>query len=166
MADKTLNDLFEETLKDIYYAEQKIVKTLPKLAKSAHDPKLQAAFEKHKEETENQIVRLESIFKMLNKPARGKTCKAIDGILAEGEEVLEMFKNTAAQDAGLVAAAQAVEHYEMSRYGALKTWAIRLGYKEAASLLEKTLKEESSTDENLTKLAESNINAAALKKVA
>lgn len=163
MADKTLDDLFYETLKDIYYAERQIVKALPKMARGAQDPKLKAAFEKHKEETEGQIERLKEVFEIIGKRARGKTCDAIEGILAEGEEVMEEFKGTAALDAGLVAAAQAVEHYEISRYGTLRAWAEQLGYDKAVPLLDETLQQEAKTDEALTGLAESAVNIAAQK---
>lgn len=160
---KTLNDLFYETLKDIYYAERQIVKALPKMARGAQDPKLKAAFETHKEETEGQIERLKQVFEIIGKRAQGKTCDAIEGILSEGEEILEEFKGTPALDAGLLAAAQAVEHYEISRYGTLRAWAEQLGLKDAATLLDETLQEESKTDDLLTDLAESAVNAAAKK---
>jgi ferritin-like metal-binding protein YciE len=163
MATKTLNDLFYETLKDIYYAERQIVKALPKMARGAQDPKLKAAFEKHKEETEGQIERLKQVFEIIGKRAQGKTCDAIEGIISEGEEVMEEFKGTPALDAGLLAAAQAVEHYEISRYGTLRAWAEQLGLKDAVRLLDETLQEESKTDETLTGLAESAVNQAAQK---
>ncbi|MEV4605315.1 ferritin-like domain-containing protein [Neorhizobium sp. LMR1-1-1.1] len=160
---KTLDDLFYETLKDIYYAERQIVKALPKMARGAQDPKLKAAFQTHREETEGQIERLKQIFETLGKRAQGKTCDAIEGILSEGEEILDEFKGTPALDAGLLAAAQAVEHYEISRYGTLRAWALQLGMKDVAKLLDETLQEESSTDELLTNLAEGAVNAAAKK---
>ena len=163
MATKTLDDLFYETLKDIYYAERQIVKALPKMARGAQDQKLKAAFEKHREETEGQIERLKQVFEVIGKRAQGKTCPAIDGIIEEGEEILDEFKGNPALDAGLLAAAQAVEHYEISRYGTLRSWAQQLGLKEAVTLLEQTLAEESKTDEALTALAESAVNAAAQK---
>lgn len=163
MADKTLEDLFYETLKDIYYAERKISKALPKMARGATDEKLKQAFLKHKEETDGQIERLQQVFEIIGKRARGKTCPAIDGIIEEGEEILDDFKGTPALDAGLLAAAQAVEHYEISRYGTLRAWAGQLGLKDAVSLLEETLAEESKTDETLTKLAETAVNNAARK---
>ncbi|SIQ12334.1 Ferritin-like metal-binding protein YciE [Rhizobium sp. RU35A] len=163
MADKTLEDLFYETLKDIYYAERKISKALPKMARGATDPKLKQAFLKHKEETDGQIERLQQVFELIGKRARGKTCPAIDGIIEEGEEILDEFKGTPALDAGLLAAAQAVEHYEISRYGTLRSWAMQLGLKDAVALLEATLAEESKTDETLTQLAESAVNSAARK---
>lgn len=166
MTQKTLDDLFHETLKDIYYAERKILKALPKMARGAQDPRLKAAFEKHKEETEGQVERLQQVFEIIGKRPRAKTCPAIDGILEEGEEILEEFKGTPALDAGLLAAAQAVEHYEISRYGTLRAWARQLGHRDAVTLLDATLEEESDTDDALTKLAESAVNVAARKKAA
>lgn len=163
MKKPTLNDLFLETLKDIYYAERKILKALPKMARNAQSPELRAAFEKHAVETEGQVQRLQQVFELLGARAQSKTCPAIDGILEEGEEVMEAFKGQPALDAGLVAAAQAVEHYEMARYGTLKSWATALGMQEAAALLEQTLAEETATDEALTTLAESSVNEAALE---
>lgn len=161
MAEKTLDDLFLNTLKDVYYAEKQIYKSLPKMAKAATDLQLGAAFEKHQEETEGQIARLEQIFELLDKPARGKKCDAIEGILDEGKEVMEEFKGSAALDAGLVASAQAVEHYEISRYGTLKSWAAALGMNDAVKLIDQTLAEEKKTDALLTKLAETVVNAEA-----
>ncbi len=119
--------LFLDSVKDVYYAEKKIVKTLPKMAKAAKSPDLKAAFEKHLSETEGHVERLEQVFELLGKPARGKTCPAIDGILEEGAEVMDEYKGAAALDAALVASAQAVEHYEIARYGTLATWAKELG---------------------------------------
>lgn len=139
MAEKTLEDLFHDTLKDIYYAERKILKALPKMARGAQSPKLKAAFEKHKEETEDHVERLQQVFEMIGKRPRAKTCPAIDGIVEESEEIMEDFKGTAALDAGLLASAQAVEHYEISRYGTLRAWAQQLGYKDAVKLLDATL---------------------------
>jgi ferritin-like metal-binding protein YciE len=159
--DKDLNDLFLDTLKDIYYAEKQILKALPKMAKAASSDKLRAAFEKHLAETEGQVERLEQVFEMLDKPARGKTCDAIVGILDEGKEIMDEYKGTEALDAGMLAAAQAVEHYEISRYGTLKTWAAELGMNDAARLLDQTLKEEEKTDEALTQLAKTAVNLAA-----
>jgi ferritin-like metal-binding protein YciE len=135
---KTLDDLFLDTLKDIYYAEKQIYKSLPKMANAANSDQLRAAFEKHHDETEQQIARLEQVFELLEKPARGKKCDAIEGILDEGKEVMEEYKGEVALDAGLLAAAQAVEHYEISRYGTLKSWAAKLGYREAVKLLDQT----------------------------
>jgi ferritin-like metal-binding protein YciE len=158
MAEKDLNELFLDTLKDIYYAEKQILKALPKMAKAAQSQKLSAAFEKHQDETEGQIERLEQVFELIGKPARGKKCDAIEGILDEGKEIMSEYKGTQALDAGLLAAAQAVEHYEISRYGTLKSWATKLGLKQAIKLLDQTLNEEKKTDELLSKVAESEVN--------
>jgi ferritin-like metal-binding protein YciE len=151
---KTLEDLFLDTLKDIYYAEKKILKALPKMAKGAQHPKLKAGFEKHMAQTEGQIDRLEQVFEMIGQTARGKTCEAIEGIIEEGNSVLEDYKGTPAGDAGLISAAQAVEHYEITRYGTLKRWAETLGHTKAVDLLEQSLEEESQTDEELSMIAE------------
>jgi len=159
---KQLDELFHEGLKDIYFAEKHILKALPKMAKAAHSADLRAAFEKHLHETEGQVDRLEKIFDLLDKPARGKTCDAILGILDEGKEIMDEYKGCEALDAGLLAAAQAVEHYEISRYGTLKAWATKLGMTEAASLLDETLKQEHKTDEALTGIAMSVVNSEAL----
>jgi ferritin-like metal-binding protein YciE len=161
MPEKNLNDLFLDTLKDIYYAEKQIYKALPKMAKAASSDQLRAAFEKHQSETEVQIERLEQIFEHLGKAARGKKCDAIEGILDEGKEIMEEYADTAALDAGLLAAAQAVEHYEISRYGTLRTWANTLGLKDAVKLLDQTLAEEKKTDDALSKLALTAVNAEA-----
>lgn len=163
MAQKTLDDLFYDTLKDIYYAERQILKTLPKMARAAKSSELKAAFELHREETQGQIERLQQVFEIIGKRAQGKTCEAIQGIIAEGEEIMDEFKDSPALDAGLVSSAQAVEHYEITRYGTLCAWAKQLGHKEAVTLLDQTLQEESKTDSALTKLAEAAINASAKK---
>jgi ferritin-like metal-binding protein YciE len=159
--EKDLNDLFLDTLKDIYFAEKQILRALPKMAKAADSDKLRAAFEKHHHETEAQVERLERVFEMVDKPARGKTCEAIQGILDEGKEIMDEYKGTDALDAGMLAAAQAVEHYEIARYGTLKQWAQQLGMKDAVRLLDETLQEEKKTDESLTSLAEAAVNMAA-----
>ncbi|MEZ5890857.1 MAG: ferritin-like domain-containing protein [Xanthobacteraceae bacterium] len=159
--EKSLADLFHDTLRDIYYAERQILKALPKMRRAAQSDELRAAFDKHHHETEGQVQRLQRVFELIDKPARGKTCDAIEGIIAEGEEIADEFDNTPAVDAGLISAAQAVEHYEIARYGTLKRWAIELQLKEAANLLDETLKEETKTDSELTKLAESLTNARA-----
>lgn len=161
MADKTLENLFHETLRDIYYAERQILKALPRMARGAQSPKLAEAFEKHRDETQTHVERLQQVFELIGKSARGKTCPAIDGIIEEGEEVMEAFKNSPALDAGLIAAAQAVEHYEIARYGTLRQWANQLGLSEAEKLLDQTLEEESSTDELLTQIARKEANPAA-----
>ena len=162
MTEKNLETLFYDTLKDIYYAERKISKALPKMARGAQSPALKAAFEKHLEETEGQIERLQQVFEIIGKRAMGKTCEAIEGIIAEGEEILEEYKDTPALDAGLISAAQAVEHYEITRYGTLKRWAELLELPDAVRLLDETLKEESKTDSDLTKLADESPNPTAL----
>lgn len=161
--DKTLEDLFHETLKDIYYAERKILKALPKMAKGAQSEQLKAAFEKHRDQTEGHVERLQQVFEMFGKRPQGKTCPAIDGIIEEGEEIMQDFKETPALDAGLISAAQAVEHYEITRYGTLKRWAQKLGMKDAVNLLDATLKEEGQTDIDLTKLADADVNMKAKK---
>ncbi len=159
--EKTLNDLFHDTLKDIYYAERKISKTLPKMARAAQSPDLKAAFEKHKTETDGQIERLQQVFELMGKRAQGKTCDAIEGIISEGEDIIEEYTGTAALDAGLISSAQAVEHYEMCRYGTLKRWATTLGLSDVADLLDQTLQEETATDQALTTLAEGSVNEMA-----
>ncbi|MBW9091380.1 ferritin-like domain-containing protein [Rhizobium wenxiniae] len=158
MAEKTLEDLFLETLKDIYYAEKQILKALPRMARASQSEEGKAAFLKHKEQTEGQIERLQQVFELLGKPARGKTCEAIQGIIAEAEEIIEEFKGSVALDAGLISSAQAVEHYEIARYGTLKSWAGQLGLKEAVPLLDANLQEEVETDELLTQLGEASAN--------
>jgi ferritin-like metal-binding protein YciE len=158
---KTLEDLFHDTLKDIYFAEKKILSTLPKMAKAAQNDELRAAFEKHRGETEGQVQRLEQVFAIIEKKPQAKTCAAIVGITDEGAEIMEEYKGSPALDAGLLAAAQAVEHYEISRYGTLKAWAEELGLDDAVELLEETLEEEEATDEALTEIAKSAINQQA-----
>lgn len=160
---KTLDDLFHETLKDIYYAEKKILTALPKMAKAAQSEDLQSAFTQHQGETEEQVARLEKIFEIIDKPARGKKCEAIEGLIDEGKEIMEDFKGAPALDAGLLAAAQAVEHYEISRYGTLRTWAAALGMTQAIKLLDQTLLEEKNADATLTEIAEAVANPEALE---
>ena len=158
---KTLRDLFHDTLKDIYFAEKKIMGALPKMAKVAQNDELRAAFEKHLEETEDQVERLEAVFDEINARPQGKTCDAIMGLLEEGKEIMSEYKGAPALDAGLLAAAQAVEHYEISRYGTLITWADELGLTNAAKLLKQTLAEEKKTDETLTGIAKTVVNMEA-----
>ncbi len=158
---KKLDELFHDTLKDIYYAEKKILAALPKMAKAADSDDLRAAFEKHHGETEQQIERLDRIFEMIDKKPQTKKCAAIDGILEESQEIIKDYKGSPALDAGMLAAAQAVEHYEISRYGTLCAWAEELGLEDAAGLLEKTLDQEKDTDEALTELAKTAVNGAA-----
>jgi ferritin-like metal-binding protein YciE len=157
-SDKNLQELFHETLKDIYFAEKKILSVLPKMAKAAQSEDLKAAFEKHETETQEHVSRLEKVFEEIDASPRGKTCDAIVGIIEEGQDVMKEFKGAPALDAGLLAAAQAVEHYEIARYGTLKTWAAELGLNQAVKLLETTLAEEKKTDETLTELAQSEVN--------
>ena len=159
--DSSLHELFMETLKDIYYAEKQILRALPKMAKAARSEELKQAFKHHQEQTEGQIDRLEQVFEMVGKSARGKHCPAIVGIIDEGKEIMDDFSGKDALDAGLLAGAQAVEHYEISRYGTLKTWAQQLGMTDAVPLFEATLKEEKETDALLTRLAGAGVNAKA-----
>ncbi len=158
---KQLDDLFEDTLKDIYYAEKKILTALPKMAKAAQSPDLKAAFEKHERETEGQVERLEKVFGLLDQSPKGKKCEAIEGLVKEGQEGIKEFKGSPALDAALLATAQAVEHYEIARYGTLIAWANRLEMPQAAKLLQQTLDQEKKTDEALTELAEAAINPEA-----
>ncbi|BAU93154.1 protein yciF [Methylorubrum populi] len=151
---KTLHDAFYETLKDVYYAEKQSVRALKKSAKAAEHEELRQAFETHAEESANQVERLQQIFDIIGKAARAKTCEAMQGLTAEMEEDLEDFEDSPAADAVLAACAQAVEHYEIARYGTLKTWASQLGYADAAKLLDETLQEEKKTDQLLTQIAE------------
>ncbi len=161
MTTKKLEDLYYDTLKDIYYAERKILKALPKMAKAAQSGELKAAFEKHLDQTQTHVERLQQVFEILGKRAQGKTCEAIEGIISEGDEIIDEFKGAPALDAGLIASAQAVEHYEMTRYGTLKRWADELGMKDAVKLLDQTLSEEKETDAALTSLADTTINRKA-----
>src|SRR5215204_2637259 len=158
---KKLDDLFHDTLKDIYYAEKKILTSLPKMAKAAQNADLKASFEKHEGETAEQVSRLEQVFELIEEKAQGKKCAAIEGILDEGKEIMEDYKGSSALDAGLLAAAQAVEHYEITRYGTLATWADELGLTEAGELLKTTLGEEEATDKALSELAEAVVNQEA-----
>jgi ferritin-like metal-binding protein YciE len=155
---KQLDELFHDTLKDIYFAEKKILGALPKMAKAAQSEELRAAFTKHHGETEGHVERLEQVFGMIDKKPQGKTCEAILGLLGEGEEIMKEYKGSPALDSGLLAGAQAVEHYEISRYGTLRTWAEELRLDQAAKLLDATLEEEKATDEALTEIAESVVN--------
>jgi ferritin-like metal-binding protein YciE len=156
-----LADLFTDTLKDIYFAEKQILRALPRMAKEATAPELREAFEHHRQETEGQIDRIDQIFELMGKPARGKTCDAILGIIDEAKEIMEDYKGADALDAGLASSAQAVEHYEIARYGTLKSWAQQLGMTEAAKLLDETLQEEVAADKLLTRLATSTVNKKA-----
>jgi ferritin-like metal-binding protein YciE len=155
---KNLDDLFHDGLKDLYFAEKKMLIALPKMAKAAKSEELAAAFEKHESETRGQAERLEQIFSLIAEAPRGKNCPAILGLIEEGKEIMDEYKGSAALDAGLLAAAQSVEHYEISRYGTLIAWAKELGLTEAVPLLQATLGEEEATDKALTELAETVIN--------
>jgi ferritin-like metal-binding protein YciE len=163
---KKLDELFHDTLKDIYYAEKKILIALPKMAKAAQNEDLSAAFEKHKTETEGQVDRLEQVFELIDEKPQGKKCAAIEGILDEGQEIMKEYKGSPALDAGLLSAAQAVEHYEISRYGTLRTWAEEMGLDRAAELLQQTLDQEEATDRSLTELAETVVNQEAQPQAA
>ncbi|CAI9403098.1 MULTISPECIES: YciE/YciF ferroxidase family protein [Aestuariimicrobium] len=164
--DKGLEHLFHDTLRDIYYAERNILKTLPKLEQAASSDELKAAFRKHLGETEGQVARLEEVFALIDRKPMSKKCEAIDGIIKEGDGLLEDYAGTTALDAGLISSAQAVEHYEITRYGTLRRWAKMLTIGNAYDLLTQSLEEESATDEALTKLAdtEANAKAAQVKK--
>ncbi len=161
MATNYLHKLFHDTLKDIYYAEKKILTALPKMAEATTNEELRAAFEKHEAETETHVERLEEVFALIEEKPEGKKCDAIEGIIKEGEGIMKEYKGTPALDAGLLSAAQAVEHYEISRYGTLRTWADELGLADAVTLLETTLDEEKATDEALTEIAETAVNQEA-----
>jgi ferritin-like metal-binding protein YciE len=161
MAVKNLEDLFHETLKDIYYAEKKLVKTLPKMAKKASSPDLKSAIQEHLVETQTQVQRLEQIFEAMGKRAVSKKCEAMDGILKEADEVTSEIEDERALDAGIISSAQTVEHYEIARYGTLVSWANELGMSDAAGLLEETLEEEKAADQKLSSLAEGQVNQQA-----
>jgi ferritin-like metal-binding protein YciE len=158
MATNTLADLYVEKLKDLYNAEQQILKALPKMVKAASHSELQDAFETHRRQTEGHVQRLEQIFEELGKSATGKMCHGMKGIIEEGAELIKEEAEPGVLDAGLISAAQAVEHYEMAGYGSARTWADELGYEEQVRLLQQTLDEERQTDELLTQLAESSVN--------
>ncbi len=156
-----LMKMFEDQLADIYYVEKQLTKAIPKMAKAASNEQLRTAFEDHLEETKEQVKRLESIFELLGKPAKAKKCPAIDGILEEGKEIMEEFKNDPALDAGLISAGQKVEHYEMSSYGCMKAWAEQLGMDDALELINMTLEEEMGADEKLSAIAVEVVNIEA-----
>lgn len=161
MALRSMEDLFMHTLKDIFYAERQILRTLPRMMKKAGSPELRKALETHRDETERQIERLQKIFESLDVAARGIKCEAIEGIIAEAEHLAEEIEDKEVLDAGLIGSAQAVEHYEITRYGTLISWAEQLGMKDAVKLLHETLEEEKRTDQKLTELAEARINKQA-----
>ncbi|UIJ72671.1 ferritin-like domain-containing protein [Aurantimonas sp. HBX-1] len=161
MAIKTLDDLFLHTLQDVYYAEKTIVKSLPKMSKKVTSPELKKAFDKHLEETKGQVTRLEQVFEMLGEKAKAEKCPAIEGIVKEAEELMEEIEDAETLDAALLAAAQAVEHYEISRYGTLVSWAQTLKHTDAMAPLQATLDEEKKTDAALSKLGEGKLNKKA-----
>jgi ferritin-like metal-binding protein YciE len=161
MSEKDLKALFLHQLKDTYFAENAILKALPQMAEAAESEELRGAFAVHLKETEGQVRRLEQIFQIVGEKPEGIPCKAIQGIIEEGQEILQEFEDGEALDAGLIAAAQAVEHYEIARYGTLLAWAKQLGLSEAEGLIEETLVEEENTDQVLSELAEDAINPAA-----
>ena len=161
MSVKTLNDLFVETLKDLYYVEKKLVKTLPKMAEKATSPELKQAMEDHLEETETHVKRLEQVFELLDQRAAAKTCEALEGLIREAEEVTGEIEDEQTMDAAIISSAQTVEHYEIARYGTLACWAAEIGNTEVAELLEQTLEEEKAADEKLSMIAEDQINQRA-----
>jgi len=165
-AAKGPDELILSFVQDVYYAERQILKALPKMAKAAANPELKEAFAQHREETQGQVERLQRIFEALGKRVRGQTCEAINGLIEEGEEVIEEFPEGSVRDAGLAACAQAIEHYEMARYGALIAWAKSAGQPEVVSLLEETLAEEKKADALLNQLANTSINPQAFKQAA
>ena len=158
---KTLDDLFVHTLQDIYYAENQIAKNLPTMAEKAQDPQLKSAFQQHLAETQNQIKRLEQVFQLHGQPVKGVTCAAMDGILEEATEIMGDCDDPEIRDAAMLSAAQAVEHYEITRYGTLIAFAKQLGRQDCASVLEQTLEEEKATDKKLTGIAEGKVNPKA-----
>ncbi|MFN4140864.1 ferritin-like domain-containing protein [Aestuariivirga sp.] len=161
MSVKTLNDLFVETLKDLYYVEKKLVKQLPKMAEKATSPELKQAMEDHLSETETHVERLEQVFQLLDQRPTAKTCEALEGLLREAEETTSEIDDEQTLDAALISSAQTVEHYEIARYGTLACWAAEIGNNEVAELLEQTLEEEKAADEKLSTIAEDSINQRA-----
>ena len=161
MTIKTMHDLFVHTLQDIFYVEKKLASELPRMATKANNPELRRAFEDHASETEAHISRLEEVFELIELAPRGENCPALDGLLEETEDLLKDVKDPEVRDAGLLAAAQAVEHYEITRYGTLIAWSRQLGLSDAEPILEETLEEEKETDKLLTEIAESDINRKA-----
>ena len=161
MTVNTLNDLFIETLKDLYYVEKKLVKTLPTMAQKASSEELKQAIQSHLSETETHVQRLEQVFALLDKKASGKTCEAIEGLIREAEEVMGEIADEQTLDAAIISSAQTVEHYEIARYGTLACWAAEIGNTDIAELLEQTLEEEKAADEKLSVIAEDQINQRA-----
>jgi ferritin-like metal-binding protein YciE len=166
MAVKSVNDLLLEELRDIYHAEKQLVKALPKMAKKAKSDQLRQAIEEHLEETKGQVERLEQAFQKMEVPTRGKRCEAMEGLIAEAEEVMEEIATPEVLDAAMIAAAQKVEHYEIASYGSARALAQALGHNEVARLLEQTLDEEKQADEKLNEIALSEVNETALQAAA
>jgi ferritin-like metal-binding protein YciE len=161
MAMSTLSDLLENMVRDIYYAEKKAISAMAKMAKESSSEELKAALEEHRAETEEQVTRLDQVFEMLGKSARGKKCAAVEGLIEEAQEVMDEAEDDATRDAGIIAAAQAVEHYEIARYGTMVAFAKQLELDDVAELLQTTLDEEKAADEKLSALAESQVNEEA-----
>jgi ferritin-like metal-binding protein YciE len=166
MAMKTMNDLLITFMQDVYYAERQILKALPKMAKASENEELKQALMHHREETQRQVERLDEAFEALGKRARGQTCEAIKGLIEEGDEIVEQFEAGTVRDAGILACAQAVEHYEMARYGTIIAWAKAVGADDVARLMEETLNEEKKADATLNQLAQRRINQQAVKQAA
>lgn len=162
--ENNLQALLVEELKDVYSAEQQLVKALPRMAKAAQSERLKEVIERHLEETEQHVDRLEQVFELLGEPVKAKKCKAMEGLIEEGKEMMEEHKESAMADAALIAAAQKVEHYEIATYGTICTWCDLLGLDEASDLLKETLDEEKTADETLTEVAESEINVEAVSE--
>jgi ferritin-like metal-binding protein YciE len=166
MATKTMNDLLITFMQDVYYAERQILKALPKMAKAAENQELKNALMHHREETQGQVDRLQKAFDALGKRARGQTCEAINGMIEEGEEIIEQFEAGPVRDAGIVGAAQAVEHYEMARYGTIIAWAKAVGANDVVRLMQETLEEEKQADTKLNQLAQQRLNQEAVRQAA
>ncbi len=166
MATKTMNDLLLTFMQDVYYAERQILKALPKMAKASENEELKNALMHHREETQGQVERLQKAFEALGKRARGQTCEAINGLIEEGEEIVEEFAAGPIRDAGIVASAQAVEHYEMARYGTIIAWAKAVGAEDVARLMHETLEEEKQADSKLNQLAQKGLNKEAVRQAA
>ena len=166
MAQKTMNDLLLMTMQDVYYAERQILKALPKLAKASGNEELKNALMHHREETQGQVERLQKAFEALGKRARGQTCEAINGLIEEGDEIVEEVQEGPVRDAGILACAQAVEHYEMARYGTIIAWAKAVGANDVVKLMEETLEEEKKADSTLNQLATRSLNQQAVRQAA
>ena len=166
MATKTMNDLLITFMQDVYYAERQILKALPKMAKAAESEELKDALMHHREETQGQVERLQKAFEALGKRARAQTCEAVNGMIEEGEEIIEQFEAGPVRDAGIVGAAQAVEHYEMARYGTIIAWAKAVDANDVVRLMQETLEEEKQADKKLNQLAQQRLNQEAVRHAA